>query len=1089
MKSNKVLLGLFVGVLALIGGSVTAQTKFHEIGPANVAGHVSSIVVDQRDTNHTTVFAGSISGGLFMRSDNEELLSQLYTNAGLDASLASNHNTWHLVPCQTVLPITCMTQAPDNTLIIGTGDNTYQVGSSFGRMSVLGKGIYRYNPNDGSLTMVPGTKPTSIDADFAAVKDIKCLQYNGKLYVFAVTGTGIYRWVISGSGDWNTAPTKVFNGEVGDFLLVSARRVAYFSAGNQLYKFGNVTATTMSPAVNISTTNSAFAAPNIGIKLAVAPSDPSYLYAMVIDENGLMEALYLTTNEQTWSTLTTATIRPLTTNTGETCGAMVVDPGNPKRIYIAGSTIWAGEGYVDGSYFQWTKSSYSESELNYGDYMASVFTSLMYVHSGIHQIVPTYALEEDGYRRMVYYIATDGGVFTTNAFNYYQNTNIGLNSVQINDLAVCPDGSVISGAVSNSSLMIESRLDHDSVATTPVWYDASNHGFNHDANVIFSAEGGKVAASMFQQVKPASRRLIMVSNDEGNYGRTYDDYLDYTNTQTWTQASAFVSNTNYNETPGVSQRFYNTLGNIYLWETNKNTVYKDSVHANIDTLGYVLRKRSGSQVYDTVWMSLEGMTTGGVFVRNEEGEIIDTTAVGTGHGSTFQILSGDKIMINSRANSDYPFEYTFTRNQKAGEKVVAKNPLQSRALIVARDSTNPAWWTVQLSLRATDFTKVWDATMAYDLDAYDWSSVCLWYPIFQIRTDMGSSLRPHSEEGLRPRGLAMSADGTKVFIAVQDILTKESMIVRINGFENINYYINNGSAITRAEGYTRLKNQLSCRRLASTSMIYEDTLRVDGSEWIPRSISSIKIDTVSGTERLLVTFEDYDNDFANFAIVNNCKDASWSLTEMPVSGHASEPAYCAMVEKTTGDIYVGTSEGVFFRHGSTWAPYEALQGIPVTAMTQQQNKLPVVHSLSHNGITPVNYAFARTKWTNAMYFGTYGRGIFMDKQYVDDSDTNEVVDRNDYLDIPTVRTTMGSVSVYPNPVCGEAHLAITSEIAANGTVRIYDLNGRCVAVRELGTIAEGESTYTISTEGLTKGMYLVNVIIGGYTSATKMMVR
>ena len=84
---------------------------------------------------------------------------------------------------------------------------------------------------------------------------------------------------------------------------------------------------------------------------------------------------------------------------------------------------------------------------------------------------------------------------------------------------------------------------------------------------------------------------------------------------------------------------------------------------------------------------------------------------------------------------------------------------------------------------------------------------------------------------------------------------------------------------------------------------------------------------------------------------------------------------------------------------------------------------------------------------------------------------------------------MGSVSVYPNPVCGEAHLAVVSDIAANGTVRIYDLNGRCVVERQLGRVAEGENTYSISTEGLTKGMYLVNVIIGGYTSATKMMVR
>lgn len=1075
MKSNKVLLGLFVGVLALIGGSVTAQSTFREIGPANVAGHVSSLVVDQRDTNHTTVFAGAISGGLFMRSDNEALLTQLYTNANLDEALAENHNIWHRVPCNDVLPITSMVQGPDNTIYIGTGDNTYQIGSAFGRMSVLGKGIFRYKPAAGTFTVVPNTVPTEVGDRFAAVKHVECIQRDGKLYFYAVTGTGIYRWVISNESDWSNAPTTVFTGEVGDFLMVKARRVAYFSVGSQLYKIGDVTAATLSAPVNISSSNSAFAAPNTGLKLATAPTDPSYLYAMVINENGIMEALYLTTNEQQWVTLTTPTVTPLTTGAGNTCGTMVVDPGNPNRIYIGGTTIWAGEGYVTGSYYQWTKSSYYETELNYGDYMATVFTSPMFVHSGIHQIVPAW---QDGH--MVYYIATDGGVFSTESFNYYENINVGLNSLQLNGIAVSPDGTVTGGAVSNAVVMIDGRMQHDMVATSPVWYDTEGDGFNHDANVIFSDNGGKVAASMFQQVKPIRRRLIMVSNDEGNYGRAYTDYLDYYNTQTWTQGEEFITRSNYE---GGS----NILGDVYLWETTNNTVFKDSLHYNIDTLAYVLRKNNETQVYDTVWFSIAGITNGAVFVRDASGRIIDTNDVGTGHGASFRILPGDKMMITSRANSDYPFEHTFTKAQNAGDKLIVKNPIQARALIVSRNINSTSMgtivtWTVQLSLRATDFTKVWNNAIATSSTG-DQGALCLWYPIYKC------FMNNDKEKDLRPRALAMSADGTKVFVAIQNIATKESMILRIKGFENVNYYLRNDSPANINSDHVRLRGELSGPSGNTDSKLSYDTVKFNGSPWIPRAISSILTDTNgSGAERLIVTFEDYNSSVKNLAIVENCKTNNWTMTEQNVTGHANVPAYCAMVEKTTGDIYVGTADGVFFRHGSTWAPYADLQGVPVTSMFQQQANLPMRHALSHNGINPVKYAFAKTKWPNAMYFGTYGRGIFLDMQYVTDT-TNEVVEENDYLGIPTVQTTMGSVMVYPNPVCGEAHLAITSDIAANGTVRIYDLNGRCVAVRQLGTVAEGESTYTISTEGLTKGMYLVNVIIGGYTSATKMMVR
>ena len=46
-----------------------------------------------------------------------------------------------------------------------------------------------------------------------------------------------------------------------------------------------------------------------------------------------------------------------------------------------------------------------------------------------------------------------------------------------------------------------------------------------------------------------------------------------------------------------------------------------------------------------------------------------------------------------------------------------------------------------------------------------------------------------------------------------------------------------------------------------------------------------------------------------------------------------------------------------------------------------------------------------------------------------------------------------------------------------------------VTSRDLGYATEGEQVYSISTDGMSKGMYLINVIIGGHTAATKMLVR
>jgi flagellar hook assembly protein FlgD len=92
--------------------------------------------------------------------------------------------------------------------------------------------------------------------------------------------------------------------------------------------------------------------------------------------------------------------------------------------------------------------------------------------------------------------------------------------------------------------------------------------------------------------------------------------------------------------------------------------------------------------------------------------------------------------------------------------------------------------------------------------------------------------------------------------------------------------------------------------------------------------------------------------------------------------------------------------------------------------------------------------------------------------------------------IPTVYSTgMNSVKLFPNPVYNETNVVVNAQVAGTAVLRVYDLNGRVVVDRKLGYVAEGEHSYTLDCTGMNKGMYLVNVIIGGHTSAVKMVVR
>ena len=1083
MKRNKVLLGLFAGLLALTGGATQAQTdsNFIEIGPANIGGKVSCVIADQRDLSQTTLYAGAASGGMYVRSTDTNLLKALYpnvTNAETLRKLTNNTTSWHLVRYinpttqkEEILPISAMVQGPDGTIYVGTGDDTYNIGSTYGPMSSKGRGIFRYNPNDGSFKVIPYSSPEQNEL-FGAVRKLDYIQRDNKLYLFAATNTGLYRWTIDLSqndteSQWNNSASLVQSGSVEQMVLSRSLNIGYFTIGNQLYRMSPLAQAAVPTATNVSMSNSAFGGKNRAIKLAMAPSDNSYLYAMVIDSVGRMENVYLTTNGQVWTALATASVLPLTFNSGTTCGAIAVDPSNPMRIFIGGTNVWTGEGFLAGSNFQWTKNSYSEYELNAGDYMSYVFNSSVFVHSGIQQIVPVYspeALITIGGEEIhhAYYIATDGGVYCTETdYNSFENLSRGLNNVQINSVAVTPDASVISGAMSNACPFIESRSEHNYGSNTFVsWYDDGTMGdMNHDANILWTGNGGKVAASAFQQVSVQPHRNIFVSSANGRIGRSYADYLDYTNTQTWTSGSSFLTT----EVKGGP-----TIGSLSLWEKANDTYFKDSIKVALDQRGYYFAAADNG---DTTWINQD---------------------------STILLKNGDKAVFMSKNNSDYPFEFTFTqqflnafkaahrnRNATVADSFMVKNPVVSRLLIVADKSDIET--SVFYSWTANDFSKIYDSITDADRNLDPDVKTALrekfmwWAPIYTVKRSELTGTNT-----LYPRNVIMSPDGRFAYISTYDTENHRSQLIRIKGFETINY--NQYPNVTRG--------QLNAASDTTTRMLRDSKFMRNGSnEWFNRPISSIAVDPRPGKDRIVVTFEDYSDAMANVMVIENASTANWdnsaNVKMLPITGFSGIPAYSAIIESNTGNIYVGTANGVFvyLENAATphWEQYDQLRGVPVTSIVQQTNALPVRRHMSHTGITENKYVFAKTKWPGAIYFGTYGRGIFMDMTYVTDRE-NEYTDPN--VGIPTVNGNGEStVNIYPNPVMGEANLAVNAAMAGNATLRIYDLNGRMVAERRLGYVNEGEQLFTIGTEGMAKGMYLVNVIIGGHTAASKMIVR
>ncbi|MBQ0160995.1 MAG: T9SS type A sorting domain-containing protein [Bacteroidales bacterium] len=1017
MKSRKVLLGFILGFAMCFAGTVTAQNanfqndRIVEIGPDNIGGRVTSLVVyDNAAENLSTIYAGAASGGLYTRTD-------------ADADI------WSYLPCfingeEVTLPISSMAKFNDSIILVATGESYYGKGNKLNKLAAIGRGIFAFNTNDKVFTRINGTDPArNLDHNFASVNDMQMITLQGTTYLFVATPKGLFRWNVTQLSDLNNAPTQVFEGPVSCVVLSKQFNRAFFANEGNLYKISDVRAA--SEPVNITGSCTAFGnSVAKRIFLALAPTDESYLYAMVANEKGLMTGLYLTRNTNNWTLLSSSTVNPFNASaTAATCGAIAVDPLDPTRVFIAGANLWVGKGYVENSPYQWTVSSSNEASLNGGDYMAQVYSFAQFIHSGFHQIAIDSRWNTLGdYQYEGFYFATDGGVYYSPwpEFEYFENLNRGLNNVQINSVAVTPDGSIISGANSNACPFLESRAAHHGGANDSTWYDQTGGNTNHMANILWKGNGGAVAASRFSQYSPTSRRNIFVSSSEGFIGRAYADYSDFTNTQTWTAGVDFMTDLVANGPE---------IGQIYLWETDNNTVTNDSITVFMDTLSYIMRN----------------------------GERHDLS-------SSFQVKSGDKMMVLDPSHAAYPFWHTFDHNFTVKNEMNQRVhlPYLSRLLAVTVENDMPKNSNVSFCWFPTDFRKVFDESP----DTRFWSHIY--------------GVNGTTYPDMAVRYTAMSKDGDCAFVVVENKATKRSMIARVHGFNAVDY----NKTVHEIRDMVNYK--------ISTRVTVTDTLMVsDTSYFFDRRISSIAVDPREGKDAIVVTFDGYNCEGPNVAYINNVSGNNPTISYISLPD-ATIPAYSAMIENTTGEVYVGTEEGVFRTanvNNPSWQVYGAFKGVPVTSMYQVTYDYPMVSHLGHDGVTEVQYYFPKTKYANAMYFGTYGRGIFMDMTYVSDS-TNEVVTPEVYLEIPTVNGNGdNSVRFYPNPAVDNATMELTIAKAGNAVVKVYDLTGKVVYSENMGRLSEGIHTRSISCQNLQHGMYLVNVTVAGQTATSKLIVK
>src|SRR5204863_4413972 len=312
--------------------NITALT-WQERGPNNVGGRTRAIMIDRRDATGNTVFAGSVSGGLFKTIN--------FTRASA---------TWAPVnDFISNLAITCLLQDRNNANIMyaGTGEGWFNIDA------VKGSGILKSTDGGVTWTALPSTIITTpTELTFEYVQDL-AQDNNGNIYASLRNIIGISRGV-QRSTDGGTTWTQVLGAPLPGFVTGRASDLEIASNGD-VYACLGIFGRSMvwkSSATNGANTGALGAWVEITpvrttitqrVELAIAPTNPQKLYLLMQDSanDTQVGAIYRSVNGGTsWDSLGA----PAELNNGVNSQAWynliaAVDPNNENILIVGGLNL------------------------------------------------------------------------------------------------------------------------------------------------------------------------------------------------------------------------------------------------------------------------------------------------------------------------------------------------------------------------------------------------------------------------------------------------------------------------------------------------------------------------------------------------------------------------------------------------------------------------------------------------------------------------------------------------------------------------------------------------------------------------------
>jgi len=409
--------------------------QWQELGPDNVGGRTRAILIDKRDTTNNTIYAGGVSGGMWKSTDGA--------------------NTWTRLPSfDNWVGIACIAQAPapDYSIYVGTGvglDGSYSAGTSFGSFR-YGNGIFKLNAADSGVMVTPSVIVNGFyQPGSSAWYEVNRIAVNptNPSEIIAGTAAGLYKSLNAG-GTWTQIQLTGTLGSLNSSMVSDVKWssdgknvfVSFYSGtGNMIYSNNGGSTWAME-----NTSNTGYPTSPGRIDIAIAPTAPNTVYALMSNPSECTKGVYKSTNAgHTWAAV--AVGGPLFQLFEEGGGAgcqggydmaIAVSSSDPDKFYMGGVNFYTGS---------------ASSGVQPADYGYSNESNPYYMHPDKHTIV----IADNNPDLM--FVGCDGGIFkSTDALTDFPNPtytaqNRGYNVTQNYGIGAGLDGSVIGGSQDNGT--------------------------------------------------------------------------------------------------------------------------------------------------------------------------------------------------------------------------------------------------------------------------------------------------------------------------------------------------------------------------------------------------------------------------------------------------------------------------------------------------------------------------------------------------------------------------------------------------------------------------------------------------------------